>query len=223
VTSGALGGRRVLVTSGPTHERIDPVRYIANRSSGKQGHAIAAAAAAAGGDVVLVSGPVALPDPLGVKTVHVDTAQDMLNAVEAALPADIFIGVAAVADWRAAETSPTKLKKTPHQKVSLMLVENPDILAAVGQRTSGRPSLVVGFAAESENLAENARAKLAAKNCDMIVGNDVSEASGVLGGETNKVVILTKTGKESWHRMTKQEVARRLVTRLAGMLPGAGQ
>jgi phosphopantothenoylcysteine decarboxylase/phosphopantothenate--cysteine ligase len=147
----------------------------------------------------------------------------MLNAVEAALPADIFIGVAAVGDWRVAQTSPTKLKKTPQQKMSLMLVENPDILAAVGQRASGRPSLVVGFAAESENLAENARAKLAAKNCDMIVGNDVSEPSGALGGETNTVVILTKAGKESWLCMTKQEVARRLVTRLADMLPGAGK
>ncbi|MDQ6702011.1 MAG: bifunctional phosphopantothenoylcysteine decarboxylase/phosphopantothenate--cysteine ligase CoaBC [Pseudomonadota bacterium] len=220
---GLLAGRRVLVTSGPTHEPIDPVRYIANRSSGKQGHAIAAAAAAAGANVSLVSGPVALADPLGVKTVHVETAREMLRQVEAALPADIFIGVAAVADWRAAETSPAKIKKDSKQTACLTLVENPDILAAVGRRSNGRPSLVVGFAAESEKLVENAQAKLAAKNCDMIVANDVSEASGVLGGENNKVLILTKKGKESWPWLTKQEVARRLVARLAAKLAETGR
>ncbi|MCI0737204.1 MAG: bifunctional phosphopantothenoylcysteine decarboxylase/phosphopantothenate--cysteine ligase CoaBC [Beijerinckiaceae bacterium] len=218
-----LAGRRVIVTSGPTHEPIDPVRYIANRSSGKQGHAIAAAAAAAGAEVVLVSGPVALPDPSGVKTIHVETARDMLKAVEAALPADIFIGVAAVADWRVAESSPAKLKKLPRQRFSLSLVENPDILAAVGHRVDGRPCLVAGFAAESEKLEENANAKLAAKNCDMIVANDVGEASGVLGGVTNKVLVLTKGRKESWPCMTKQEVARRIVARIASMLPGGVQ
>jgi phosphopantothenoylcysteine decarboxylase/phosphopantothenate--cysteine ligase len=220
---GSLAGRRVLVTSGPTHEPIDPVRYIANRSSGKQGHAIAAAAAAAGADVVLISGPVALPDPLGVKTLHVETARDMLREVEAALPADIFIGVAAVADWRVAETAPEKIKKDPQRSACLTLVENPDILAAVAQRAKGRPALVVGFAAESERLIENAQAKLAAKNCDMIVANDVGEASGVLGGENNKVFILTKEDKEAWPSMDKQEVARRLVTRLAKMLAGTGR
>jgi phosphopantothenoylcysteine decarboxylase / phosphopantothenate---cysteine ligase len=218
-----LAGRRVLVTSGPTHEPIDPVRYIGNRSSGKQGHAIASAAAAAGADVVLVSGPVALADPLGVRTVHVETARDMLRHVEAALPADIFIGVAAVADWRVAETAAAKTKKDPQQTAGLTLVENPDILAAIGRRSKDRPAMVVGFAAESEKLVENAQAKLTAKNCDMIVANEVSGASGVFGGENNKVLILTKKGKESWPWLTKQEVARRLVARLAAMLAETGR
>jgi phosphopantothenoylcysteine decarboxylase/phosphopantothenate--cysteine ligase len=220
---GVLAGRRVLVTSGPTHEPIDPVRYIANRSSGKQGHAIAAAAAAAGADVVLVSGPVALADPSGVRTIHVETARDMLRQVEAALPADIFIGVAAVADWRLAETAPAKIKKDPKQTACLTLVENPDILAAMGRRSKDRPAMVVGFAAESERLVENAQAKLTAKNCDMMVANEVSGASGVFGGENNKVLILTKKGKESWPWLTKQEVARRLVARLAAMLAETGR
>ena len=216
--SDVLAGRRVLVTSGPTHEPIDPVRYIANRSSGKQGHAIAAAAAAGGADVVLVSGPVTLADPSGVRTLHVETARDMLRQVEAALPADIFIGVAAVADWRAAETALVKIKKVPKQTTGLTLAENPDILAAIGRRSKDRPALVIGFAAESDKLEENAQAKLAAKNCDMIVANDVSGASGVLGGENNKVLLVTEKGNESWPWLTKQEVARRLVARLAAML-----
>jgi phosphopantothenoylcysteine decarboxylase / phosphopantothenate---cysteine ligase len=216
---GVLAGRRVVVTSGPTHEPIDPVRYIANRSSGKQGHAIAAAAAAAGAEVVLIAGPVALADPPGIKTVHVDTARDMLREVEAALPADIFISVAAVADWRVAKTALEKIKKDAKQAPCLTLVENPDILAAVGRRSKDRPALVVGFAAESENLQQNAQAKLIAKNCDMIVANDVSEA-GVLGGESNTVSILTKQGTESLPLMSKQDVAARLIARLAGMLPG---
>jgi phosphopantothenoylcysteine decarboxylase / phosphopantothenate---cysteine ligase len=220
--AGLLAGRRVVVTSGPTHEPIDPVRYIANRSSGKQGHAIAAAAAAAGADVVLVSGPVALADPAGVTTLHVETAQDMLREVESALPADIFIGVAAVADWRVAEAAHAKIKKDPKKTPSLMLVENPDILAAIGRRSKDRPALVVGFAAESEKLEENAQAKLIAKNCDMIVANDVGEA-GVFGGESNKVCILTKEGKDSLPLMSKQDVAARLVARLAGMLGGTGR
>ncbi len=220
--TGLLAGRRVLVTSGPTHEPIDPVRYIGNRSSGKQGHAIAAAAAAAGADVTLISGPVALADPLGVTTLHVETARDMLRQVEAALPADIFICVAAVADWRVAETSASKIKKDPKKTPSLTLLENPDILAQIGRRSVGRPALVVGFAAESEKLQENAQAKLRAKNCDMIVGNDVSEASKVFGGENNKVSILTKEGKDSWPLMSKKDVAVRLIARLAGMLAGSG-
>ncbi len=211
------------MTSGPTHEPIDPVRYIANRSSGKQGHAIAAAAAAAGADVVLVSGPVALADPLGVRTLHVETARDMLRQVEAALPVDIFIGVAAVADWRVAETAPVKIKKDPKQTTGLTLAENPDILAAIGRRSKDRPALVIGFAAESEKLEENAHAKLTAKNCDMIVANDVSGASGVLGGENNKVLLVTEKGNKSWPWLTKQEVARRLVARLAGMLAEIGR
>jgi phosphopantothenoylcysteine decarboxylase/phosphopantothenate--cysteine ligase len=220
---GVLAGRRVLVTSGPTHEPIDPVRYIANRSSGKQGHAIAAAAAAGGADVVLVSGPVALADPFGVRTLHVETARDMLRQVEAALPADIFIGVAAVADWRLAETAPAKIKKDPKQTACLTLVENPDILAAMGRRSKDRPAMVVGFAAETERLVENAQAKLTAKNCDVIVANEVSGASGVFGDENNKVLILTKKGKESWPWLTKQEVARRLVARLAAMFAETGR
>jgi phosphopantothenoylcysteine decarboxylase/phosphopantothenate--cysteine ligase len=217
-----LAGRRMLVTSGPTHEPIDPVRYIANRSSGKQGHAIAAAAAAAGADVVLISGPVALADPAGVKTIHVETARDMLREAEAALPADIFIGVAAVADWRVAETAHTKIKKDQKQTPCLTLVENPDILAAIGQRSKDRPALVVGFAAESEKLEENAHAKLIAKNCDMIVANDISEA-GVFGGENNEVVILTKQGNDSFPLMSKQDVAVRLVAKLAAMLGGTSR
>jgi phosphopantothenoylcysteine decarboxylase/phosphopantothenate--cysteine ligase len=216
---GSLKGRRVVVTSGPTHEPIDPVRYIANRSSGKQGHAIAATAAAAGADVVLISGPVALADPWGVSTRHVETAQEMLKQVEAALPADIFIGVAAVADWRVAKTALEKIKKHPKQTPALTLVENPDILAAIGRRSKDRPALVVGFAAESEKLQENAQAKLLAKKCDMIVANDVSEA-GVLGGESNKVSLLTKQGTQSLPLMTKQDVAAHLIARLAGMLGG---
>jgi phosphopantothenoylcysteine decarboxylase/phosphopantothenate--cysteine ligase len=218
-----LAGRRVLVTSGPTHEPIDPVRYIANRSSGKQGHAIAAAAAAAGAEVALVAGPVALADPCGVRTIHVETAGEMLRQVEAALPADIFIGVAAVADWRAAETATMKIKKEPKETIGLTLTENPDILAAIGRRSKDRPALVIGFAAESEKLEENAQAKLTAKNCDMIVANEVSGASGVLGGENNKVLLVTKKGNESWPWLTKQEVARRLVARLAAMLAETGR
>lgn len=221
-TSGLLAGRRVVVTSGPTREPIDPVRYITNRSSGKQGHAIAAAAAAAGAEVVLVSGPVTLDDPAGVRTVHVETAAEMLDAVLSALPADIFVAVAAVADWRCAGTSTSKLKKSTNVAQSLKLVENPDILAAVGRRADGRPSVVAGFAAETELLAENARAKLAAKNCDMIVANLVGEGTGVLGSESNEVLVLTKTGQENWPRLSKEEVARRIVARLAGMLPGDG-
>ncbi|HUI19622.1 MAG TPA: bifunctional phosphopantothenoylcysteine decarboxylase/phosphopantothenate--cysteine ligase CoaBC [Methylocella sp.] len=220
---GALAGRRVVVTSGPTHEPIDPVRFIANRSSGKQGHAIAAAAAAAGADVVLISGPVALADPAGVTTRHAETAEEMLKEVEAALPADIFISVAAVADWRVAEISRAKIKKDPKRVPSLTLVENPDILAAIGRRQRDRPTLVIGFAAESEKLEANAEAKLVAKNCDMIVANDVSSKSGVLGGENNQVSILTKDGKEALPLMSKQEIAARLVARLAGMLAGTSR
>ena len=221
--TGPLTGRRVIVTSGPTREPIDPVRYITNRSSGKQGHAIAAAAASAGAEVVLVSGPVALTDPAGVMTIHVETASDMLTEVETALPADIFIGVAAVADWRAGEISSSKVKRNSNQRHSLELVENPDILAAVGRRSNGRPSLVAGFAAETEILVENAQAKLAAKNCDMIIANLVGEGADLFGGEHNEVLVLTGKGKETWPRLTKQEVARRIVATLAGMLPGDGR
>jgi phosphopantothenoylcysteine decarboxylase / phosphopantothenate---cysteine ligase len=213
-----LAGRRIIVTSGPTHEPIDPVRYIANRSSGKQGHAIAAAAAAAGADVVLISGPVALPDPPGVRTQHVETAREMFEAVESSLPADAFIATAAVADWHVAKPAHEKIKKTPAKAVSLDLAENPDILATIAQRKSGRPTIVVGFAAETEKLVEHARAKLDRKNCDVIVANDVSAASAVMGGDENQVTIVARDKIESWPRMTKREVAHRLVGLLAEKL-----
>ncbi|MGA0596417.1 phosphopantothenoylcysteine decarboxylase [Enterovirga sp. CN4-39] len=209
-----LAGLRVLVTSGPTHEPIDPVRYIANRSSGRQGHAIAAAAAAAGADVTLVSGPVSLPDPAGVRTVHVETARDMLAAVEAGLPADIAVFAAAVADWRTASEAGQKLKKDGNAPPPLQLALNPDILATIAHRTEGRPPLVVGFAAETEKVVEHARQKLARKGCDLIVANDVSPATGVMGGERNTVHLVTATEVETWPTMGKDEVARKLVGRL---------
>ncbi|MGH6818288.1 MAG: bifunctional phosphopantothenoylcysteine decarboxylase/phosphopantothenate--cysteine ligase CoaBC [Methylovirgula sp.] len=209
-----LAGCRVVVTSGPTREPIDPVRYLSNVSSGKQGHAVAAAAAKAGADVVLVSGPVALPDPTGVATQHVTTAAEMLTAVEAALPADIFIAVAAVADWRLAAAAAQKLKKGAQAPV-LPLVENPDILSRVAQHPA-RPRLVVGFAAETENLIDNARAKLAAKGCDMIIANDVGDV--VLGQDENQVTIVTRGGTETWPRMRKEHVALKLVAYLAKLL-----
>jgi phosphopantothenoylcysteine decarboxylase/phosphopantothenate--cysteine ligase len=215
---GALAGAKVVVTSGPTHEPIDPVRYLANRSSGKQGHAIAAAAAALGAEVVLVSGPVALPDPPGLRTLHVETARDMLAAVETALPADIFIGAAAVADWRPVATATEKLKKGIGGTPSLALTENPDILALVAHRVSGRPRLVVGFAAETEHLIDHAAAKLARKGCDMVLANDVGTRSDILGGDRNEVHLVTPNGVESWPRMGKDEVARRLMARLAQQL-----
>jgi phosphopantothenoylcysteine decarboxylase/phosphopantothenate--cysteine ligase len=210
-----LSGRHVLVTSGPTHEPIDPVRYIANRSSGRQGHAIAQAAAEAGATVTLVSGPVTLPDPPGVSTVRVETARAMLAAVEAALPADIGIFAAAVADWRPAREAGEKLKKDGSAPPPLAVVENPDILATIARRGAGRPFLVVGFAAETEHVLEHARAKLARKGCDLIVANDVSPETGVMGGERNTVHLVSADGVETWPTLDKAEVARRLVTRLA--------
>jgi phosphopantothenoylcysteine decarboxylase/phosphopantothenate--cysteine ligase len=217
-----LAGRRVVVTSGPTHEPIDPVRFIGNRSSGRQGHAIARAAAAAGAEVVLVSGPVALADPAGVTTWHVETAQDMLDAVEAALPADVFVSVAAVADWRPEAPAPEKLKKGMSAAPVLTLVETPDILAKVSARPSDRPALVVGFAAETENLLDHARAKLARKACDMILANDVGGDGSVMGLDSNEVTLVTSRGEERWPRMAKEAVAQRLVDRLAKMLDGLG-
>ena len=216
-TAGPLSGFRVVVTSGPTHEPIDPVRYLANRSSGKQGHAIAAAAAAAGADVVLVSGPVDLPAPAGVATVRVETAREMLEAVEAALPADVAVFAAAVADWRVAEAGAHKIKKgraTP----TLALVENPDILATVAQRRSKRPRLVIGFSAETDHVIDNAKAKLARKGCDWILANDVSAATGIMGGDDNAVHLVTASGVESWPIQPKTAVARMLVERIAGWL-----
>jgi len=216
--SGPLAGKRVLVTSGPTHEPIDPVRYIANRSSGRQGHAIARAAAEAGAEVTLVSGPVALPDPPGVATLHVESAREMLAAVERALPADVAIFCAAVADWRAAETMPQKIKKGSGAPPALALAQNPDILATIAHRAENRPPLVVGFAAETEAVVDHARQKLARKGCDLIVANDVSPESGVMGGEQNTVHLVTPEGVETWPTLDKDEVARRLVGRLGALL-----
>ncbi|HSI42651.1 MAG TPA: bifunctional phosphopantothenoylcysteine decarboxylase/phosphopantothenate--cysteine ligase CoaBC [Xanthobacteraceae bacterium] len=228
--SGVLRGRRLLVTSGPTREPIDPVRYIANRSSGKQGHAIAAAAAAAGAQVILVSGPVELPDPLGVTVRHVETARDMLAAVDGALdgdaPIDAAVFAAAVADWRAAAFAGQKLKKDGHALAPLALVENPDILASVARRANRRPRLVVGFAAETENVLAFAQAKRQRKGCDWILANDVSaqggQASGIPGGvmgaDSNAVHLVTADGTEAWPTASKTEVARRLVARIAQAL-----
>jgi phosphopantothenoylcysteine decarboxylase / phosphopantothenate---cysteine ligase len=218
---GPLAGRRVLVTSGPTHEPIDPVRYIANRSSGKQGHAIAAAAAAAGAEVTLVSGPVQVPDPPGVKVIRVESAREMLAAVERALPADVAIFAAAVADWRVANTAQQKLKKQPGKFTpDLPLVENPDILATIAKRKSQRPELVIGFAAETEDIAANAKAKLARKGCDWILANDVSPQSGIMGGDRNAITLVRASGVETWPPGTKEEVATQLVTRIARTLGG---
>jgi phosphopantothenoylcysteine decarboxylase/phosphopantothenate--cysteine ligase len=211
-----LAGRHVVVTSGPTHEPIDPVRYIANRSSGKQGHAIAQAAAELGARVTLVSGPVTLPDPPGVQVVHVETAQQMLEAVRAALPADVGIFAAAVADWRVANASQQKIKKDKSSGTpTLKFVENPDILKTISERGPMRPGLVIGFAAETENVVELAIKKRRAKGCDWIVANDVSAEGGAMGGDRNTVHLITAQGTESWPPMAKIEVARRLVERAA--------
>jgi phosphopantothenoylcysteine decarboxylase/phosphopantothenate--cysteine ligase len=219
--SRPLAGRHVIVTSGPTHEPIDPVRYLANRSSGKQGHAIAAAAARAGGRVTLVSGPVTVPDPPGVTVVHVETARDMLEAVEAALPADVAVMAAAVADWRAVAEASDKIKKDGSGKPpQLALAENPDILATVGRHHTLRPRLVVGFAAETSDLIANGRKKLAAKGADWIVANDVSPEGGVMGGDENTVHLVSASGVEDWPKLGKNEVAERLVARIAEALAG---
>jgi phosphopantothenoylcysteine decarboxylase/phosphopantothenate--cysteine ligase len=217
-----LAGKRVVVTSGPTHEPIDPVRYLANRSSGKQGHAIARAAAAAGADVILVSGPVTLLDPPGVKTVKVTTAREMLAAVEAALPVDVAVFAAAVADWRTAEETKQKIKKGSAQP-KLTLVENPDILATVAARKGKRPKLVVGFAAETDNVVAYAKDKRTRKGSDWIVANDVSAATGIMGGDRNAVHLITATGVESWPDQSKDEVARALVDRIATALGKASR
>lgn len=215
-----LHGKHILVTAGPTHEPIDPVRYIANRSSGKQGFAIAAAAAAAGADVTLVSGPVNLPDPAGVTVKRVESARDMLVQVQALLPVDVAIFAAAVADWRVANAGEQKIKKTAGGLPSLTFAENPDILATVSKLTTNRPPLVIGFAAETEHLIDNARAKLKRKGCDWLVANDVSAASGVMGGDRNTIHLLKRDtvdsgAVETWPVMTKGEVATALVARIA--------
>jgi phosphopantothenoylcysteine decarboxylase/phosphopantothenate--cysteine ligase len=218
---GALAGKRVIVTSGPTHEPIDPVRYIANRSSGKQGHAIAAAAAAAGANVTLISGPVNVPDPPDVTVVKVRTAQDMLAAVAKALPADVAVFAAAVADWRLAKPHANKIKKRAGGPPTLALTENPDILATVAHDARKRPRLVIGFAAETDHIIEHAKAKIARKGCDWILANDVSAESGVMGGDRNTVHLVTAQGVESWPPQSKEEVARALVARIAETLAGA--
>jgi phosphopantothenoylcysteine decarboxylase/phosphopantothenate--cysteine ligase len=213
-----LAGKRVLITSGPTHEPIDPVRVLANRSSGRQGHALAVAAKRAGAEVVLISGPVSLQDPSGVETVHVQTAREMLAAVERALPVDIAIFAAAVADWRVADESAKKMKKGAGGPPQLALVENPDILATIAGKKSGRPKLVIGFAAETNDVIDNARAKLARKGCDLIVANDVSPATGIMGGGCNAVHIVSKGGVDTWPSLAKEDVAARLITLFSGML-----
>jgi phosphopantothenoylcysteine decarboxylase/phosphopantothenate--cysteine ligase len=219
----ALKGRRMLVTSGPTREPIDPVRYISNRSSGKQGHSVARAAAAAGAEVLLVSGPVEIPDPSGVKTVHVETAAEMLSAAEAALPVDVAVCAAAVADWRVDAVANEKLKKQQGRIPSLSLVENPDVLATLARHSKKRPRLVIGFAAETENLLDHARAKLKSKGCDWIVANDVSPETGVFGGTHNQVHLVTASGVESWPPLSKEAVADGLVRKIAAEFARGGK
>jgi phosphopantothenoylcysteine decarboxylase/phosphopantothenate--cysteine ligase len=213
-----LAGKHIVITAGPTHEPIDPVRYIANRSSGKQGFAIARAAAQAGARVTLIAGPVMLPDPAGVTVVHVESAREMLDAAQAALPADVAIFAAAVADWRVAEAGGQKIKKGSADSPRLTLVENPDILATVAKLKSKRPKLVIGFAAETERVVEYAKAKLKAKGSNWILANDVSVESGVMGGDRNKIHLVSADGFEDWPEQSKDEVARMLVARIAAAL-----
>ncbi|MGI9421922.1 MAG: bifunctional phosphopantothenoylcysteine decarboxylase/phosphopantothenate--cysteine ligase CoaBC, partial [Hyphomicrobiaceae bacterium] len=213
-----LDGRHVLVTAGPTHEPIDPVRYIANRSSGAQGYAIAVAARRLGADVTLVSGPTNIPDPPNIRIIRVESADDMLAAVNEALPADIGIFAAAVADWRVAAPSEQKIKKTGKGMPTLSFTENPDILKTVSKKRKRRPELVIGFAAETENVIAHATAKLKKKGCDWIVANDVSPKSGVMGGQRNTVHVISDDGVDSWPEMDKREVAERLMKRAAAHL-----
>ncbi len=209
---GKLAGKHAIVTSGPTHEPLDPVRYLANRSSGKQGHAIAAALAAMGAHVTLVTGPVALPDPVGVTSVHIETAAEMLAAVQHALPAEIAVFAAAVGDWRAETQAPQKIKKSGDGPPTLILAENPDILATIAAGAH-RPKLVVGFAAETENLAAFAAAKRRKKGCDWIVANNVG-GTGIMGGDKNEILLVTAAGTESWPLMDKRELAGMLAERI---------
>ncbi len=211
-SNALLAGKHAIVTSGPTHEPIDPIRYLANRSSGKQGHAIAAALAGLGARVTLISGPVAIADPQGITTIHVETAEEMLAAVNHALPADIAVCAAAVGDWRAAAQAVQKIKKSGKAPV-LELTENPAILAALSKGPQ-RPKLVIGFAAETENLAEYAAAKRRRKGCDWIVANNVG-GTGIMGGDDNEVLLITETGPETWPPMTKQDLAAKLANRIA--------
>jgi phosphopantothenoylcysteine decarboxylase / phosphopantothenate---cysteine ligase len=211
---GPLSGRHIIVTSGPTYEPIDPVRFLGNRSSGRQGHAIAQAAIGAGARVTLVTGPVGLSDPAGAEVIHVGSAREMREAVEAALPADAFIAAAAVADWRAENVAHQKIKKGATESPTLRLVETPDILAEVAKKTTMRPAIVIGFAAETENITANAVAKLQRKGCDLIVANSVAEGTSTFGGETNQVQLIDAKGVEPWPPMTKAEVASGIIQRL---------
>lgn len=220
--SRRLMGRHVIVTSGPTHEPIDPVRYIANRSSGAQGAAIAAALRDLGARVSFITGPAEVPAPEGVDVIAVETAREMRDAVERALPADAAVMAAAVADWHVANARAGKIKKDGSgQMPDLQFAENPDILAWISQLHQGRPPLVVGFAAETDNVLENAAAKRLRKGCDWIVANDVSPATGIMGGHENAVTLISDAGAESWPRLSKPEVARRLADRIADQLAGA--
>lgn len=216
--NGPLKGRRILVTSGPTHEPIDPVRYIANRSSGAQGTAIARALMALGGEVVFVTGPADTPPPQGVDLRRVETAEQMLEACREALPVDAAICAAAVADWRVASAATKKMKKTAGGLPELQFAENPDILAILSQMDEGRPALVVGFAAETDDVQKNATAKRLRKGCDWILANDVSTGTGIMGGTENEVTLITESGAEPWARMSKTEVAKRLAQRIAEAL-----
>lgn len=220
LADGPLTGKRILVTSGPTHEPIDPVRYIANRSSGAQGAAIARALAALGAEVVFVTGPAEVPPPDGVQVVRVETAQQMSDAVDAALPVDAGVFAAAVADWRVDGASDRKLKKSRDGTPALEFAENPDILKRVSHLGAGRPALVVGFAAETDDVIAHATAKRARKGCDWIVANDVSPATGIMGGAENAVVLITDQGAEEWPRMGKDAVAAQLAERIAAALAG---
>jgi len=213
-----LEGKKVIVTSGPTHEPIDPVRFIANRSSGRQGHAIARAAAQAGADVVLVSGPVSIPPPVGVQLICVETAKEMLAAVQQSLPADVFIAAAAVADWRVERIEASKIKKDKNGLPVLKFIENPDILAEVAASGEARPPVVVGFAAETDGLLANAQAKLTKKACDLIVANNVGVGSDVMGGLDNIVHIISRDKVESWPRLSKDLVAEKLVQHISLLL-----
>ena len=216
-----LSGRRALVTSGPTYEAIDPVRYLANRSSGRQGHAIATALSRLGAETTLVTGPTRLADPAGVQVVHIESARDMLAACQEALPVDVAVCAAAVSDWRVEQASGQKLKKTDGGPPTLALIANPDILACLSAAGNMRPRLVVGFAAETEKLVENAKAKLKAKGCDWILANDVSAGSGTFGGAQNTIHLIEAGGVEPWPRMAKEAVAERLAARIADHLPDA--
>ena len=213
-----LAGRKVLITAGPTREPIDPVRFLSNHSSGKQGYAIAEAAVALGAETILVSGPVTLPIPPGVQMMPIETARDMLKLCEDEMPADIAIFAAAVADWRVEKAAGEKMKKGSGGPPRLTLAENPDILRTIATRKTGRPAIVVGFAAETEHVIQHATEKLGRKGCDVIVANDVSPESGVFGGDRNKVHLVTRNSVESWPEMTKREVAQRLMEQLAAML-----